>query len=521
MQAHIPTLFLVIITVSFILAAVIAGAGYRKRPELMLWASSLVLHGLAFLLFSLRGEISNFLSIILANMFICAIFAVIAEGFFFFLQRPSPRLLIWSPLAVVTVGFTYWIDNMTARLTLAGLVYGAQCMLLVYFVISSRHQVAGRGKYIFAASALTEGLLLLSRGILVSNGYLIAGFSTASPLNTITYLVSIISLILLVIGLLLMTWERDEQSLIQREAELKVAIATTEQERRQLEITFKTANDGIYIIDENGLLVDANDAFLDMHGFDKRMVGKLHFQDWNVGQDKEAMHAYMQQIFNSNHKLIFDTIHRRQDGKELNVEVSANSLILDNKRYLYCAARDITERKKMQAQLIAQARSDYLTGLNNRRYFVELSKKELERVKRNNKPLSFLMLDIDNFKQINDTYGHNIGDIVLKNLADICIRTIREIDIAGRLGGEEFGIVLPETRIDDAVEVAERLRKAVESETMQINEDIVIRFTISIGAAYITGADKNFDDLMVAADRAMYAAKANGKNMVVRSFESV
>lgn len=178
---------------------------------------------------------------------------------------------------------------------------------------------------------------------------------------------------------------------------------------------------------------------------------------------------------------------------------------------------DITDRKLMEIELENHAHTDFLTGLFNRRFFYELAEKELERVKRYHKPLSLLMLDIDNFKRINDNYGHNIGDIVLKKLAEICISTIREIDIAGRLGGEEFGIVLPETQIDDAVEVAERLRKTVESAIMQIDEEILFRFTISIGAANLTGNHKNLDELMIAADKAMYFAKANGKNKVLRN----
>ncbi len=516
MHAHTPTLFLVIITVSFVLSAVIAAAGYRKKPELLLWATSLVLHGLAFVLFSLRGQISDVLSIVLANVFLSAIFAILAEGFFFFLRRPPPRLLIWSPLAIITVGIAYWLDHIASRLILASFVYGAQCMLLVYFVLRNQRQVAGRGKYIYVASALIESLLLFTRGILVCSGHQDLGIATASPINTITYLVSIISLILLVIGLLLMTWERDQQSLIEREAELKAAVVEAEQERRQLEVTFKTANDGIYIIDENGLLVDANDAFLQMHGFDKSMIGQLHFYDWCVDQDAETLHAYMQKIFHSNHKLLFETIHRCHDGRMLNMEVSANALVLGNRRHIYCAARDITDRKKLQAQLVTQAHSDYLTGLNNRRYFVVLSEKEFERARRYQKPLSLLMLDIDDFKHVNDTYGHNVGDIVLKRLAAICLGTLRKIDIAGRLGGEEFGIALPETKIDDAIELAERLRKAVETEkTGSAVADF--SFTISIGVASLSGDHMNLDDLMISADKALYAAKAAGKNRVVKS----
>lgn len=517
MQAHIPTLFLVIITVSLILAGVLAAAGYRKKTELILWSSSLVLHSLAFILYSLRGQISDLLSIVVANICMSSIFAVIAEGFFLFLRKRPPRLLIWAPVFLVGLLFIWLLDNFQARVMFGGLIFGLQCLYLAYITAANRHHIHGRGKYIFGASAIIEATMLCYRAISLLTGSQVSPFLAPTQVNTITYLVSVVSMILLVVGLLLMTWERDERLLRRREAELEMAMHDTEQKRKQLETTFKTANDGIYILDERGLLIDANDAFLKMHGFDKTAIGRLHIQDWNAQQNQDVILAHLQKILTSHHKIMFETLHYGRDGKIISVEVNANPLMLDDKKLIYCASRDITERKKLQEQLTAQAHYDFLTGLNNRRNFVQLAENELARDRRSHKPLSLLMMDIDNFKRINDTYGHVVGDHVLRHLADLCLNTVREIDIVGRLGGEEFGIILPETQIDDAVEVAERLRKNVEKTELPLAEHAAIRYTISIGVARIMGQHIKLDDLIMAADKALYAAKTAGKNKVMTS----
>jgi diguanylate cyclase (GGDEF)-like protein/PAS domain S-box-containing protein len=312
-----------------------------------------------------------------------------------------------------------------------------------------------------------------------------------------------------------MTWERDEHALRESEQELKSAVAMAEQEHRELEVTLRTANDGIYIIDENGLLTDANDAFLQMHQFDKSVIGQLHAQDWDTQLEDVLLHSYARRVRDSEQKMIFETVHRCRDGRHLNVEVSANALTRNGKQVIYCAARDISDRKLLETQLLAQAHFDYLTGLNNRRYFVELSEGELLRAKRYQKKLSLLMLDLDDFKHINDTYGHKAGDIVLTQIALICRNVLREIDIIGRLGGEEFAVVLPETDLDYAIEVAERLREVVALTRISINDNTGLHMTVSIGVASLAAYHDNVDALLLSADKALYLAKGAGKNQVV------
>ncbi len=175
---------------------------------------------------------------------------------------------------------------------------------------------------------------------------------------------------------------------------------------------------------------------------------------------------------------------------------------------------DITERKLLEKELKRQAHIDVLTNLNNRRHFFELAEHELSRARRHELPLSALMLDIDHFKRCNDTWGHAVGDRVLQKLAEVCIHTLREIDIPGRIGGEEFAVLLVETDACQAMEAAERLRQALADAELVLEDGQTIRFTVSIGVAYLAAGDHEIADLLRRADMALYAAKHGGRNRV-------
>lgn len=123
------------------------------------------------------------------------------------------------------------------------------------------------------------------------------------------------------------------------------------------------------------------------------------------------------------------------------------------------------------------------------------------------------MIDIDRFKQVNDSYGHVSGDLVLRELANTIVRTIRSVDIVGRIGGDEFGVILPETPAVDALTLAERLRLNFSSESMSV-DDGGLSFTISIGTAFLTETDRSLEDVIANADNALYQAKQQGRNSV-------
>ncbi|HXH03987.1 MAG TPA: diguanylate cyclase [Candidatus Competibacteraceae bacterium] len=179
------------------------------------------------------------------------------------------------------------------------------------------------------------------------------------------------------------------------------------------------------------------------------------------------------------------------------------------------SVQDITARKRMEEELRQRALYDSLTGACNRRYFLEQSAQELKRAQRYRRPLSLLMLDIDHFKRINDSHGHAVGDEALRRFSAICRETLRVQDVFGRLGGEEFAILLPETNGVQAVELAERLRQTLARQEHPMPDGTLLRFTVSIGATLLTTEDRGVDMLLSRADCALYRAKQGGRNRVV------
>ncbi len=170
--------------------------------------------------------------------------------------------------------------------------------------------------------------------------------------------------------------------------------------------------------------------------------------------------------------------------------------------------------KKSNMALMELSNTDPLTRLSNRRFLMKTLEKELQRCERSQKGLALIMVDVDHFKRINDSYGHQQGDVVLKTIADEMKGSLRDYDMAARFGGEEFALVLPETALDEAIHVANRLRVAI-SELRFPGEYHEIRLTISLGlATYPHNKIRTVDDLIREADRALYNAKEKGRNRV-------
>lgn len=192
----------------------------------------------------------------------------------------------------------------------------------------------------------------------------------------------------------------------------------------------------------------------------------------------------------------------------------ALGVILENRATLRRAYAQLAER---EAELDHLAHSDPLTGVANRRHFFLVGTSEWARAKRHGRALSVLMVDVDHFKAINDTYGHGTGDETLKALATACRATLRDCDLIARMGGEEFAVLLAEIDLMAAQMVAERLRQVAAEMMVATDGGGHLSLTISIGAASLCPDDEALEDVVRRADRALYAAKAAGRNQVVVS----
>ncbi len=180
----------------------------------------------------------------------------------------------------------------------------------------------------------------------------------------------------------------------------------------------------------------------------------------------------------------------------------------------YCLViRDISDKREASEKHRIATSCDHLTGISNRRAFFEAAELELERVRRSPREMSLIFFDADNFKKINDSHGHPVGDIILRHLAETLTATFRQVDIVARIGGEEFAVILPSTGIDAARVVAERLRRQVASQPVEV-DGVPISYTVSGGIASLDASVNGLDALMKRADQALYAAKAHGRNCI-------
>ncbi len=221
--------------------------------------------------------------------------------------------------------------------------------------------------------------------------------------------------------------------------------------------------------------------------------------------------------------VIMLTSHEDQESKIRGLEAGASDYVtkpffpaeLLARVKVQLKIKSLQDRLKQSNQQLKElSQTDALTGLANRRHLMEILSTEFERSRRNNVHFSLLMIDLDHFKKVNDTYGHQEGDVVLRSLAELMHCHLRQYDTAARFGGEEFSLILPETDPVEAAGVAERMRKAI-AKMAFTGEIEKLQITASIGVATSPNSKINHaEDLLRAADDALYEAKSNGRNRV-------
>lgn len=206
-----------------------------------------------------------------------------------------------------------------------------------------------------------------------------------------------------------------------------------------------------------------------------------------------------------------ESVVRRADGALVAAEVSLATFHAGGKPYLLATLRDISQRLVAEKQLRDSATHDGLTGALNRATVMQLGEVELMRSRRYGRHFSVIMLDIDHFKAINDRHGHPAGDVVLRLVAEVCKTSLRNCDVVGRYGGEEFVLMLPETGADGAARVAERIRRTVaEMQPPEVDRPT----TVSAGVAALNTGIFDLAALIAAADRALYRAKRVGRDRI-------
>lgn len=269
----------------------------------------------------------------------------------------------------------------------------------------------------------------------------------------------------------------------------------------------QTTSDGFNICDEYGNILEVNDSYCNMLGYLPAELKNMNIADIECTENKEMVVAHTKKIIR-NGSDTFTSKHKHKSGAEIDVEVSITYLKDDGGRF-FSFIRDITDRKKLETELLRIATYDNLTGIFNRKSIEENIQSGIERSNRYGTPFSLIMFDIDDFKRINDTMGHQVGDSVLVGVAEVVKQHLRVLDTLGRWGGEEFMIVLSDTHKNEAEIVAEKLRATLESHR---NGDAV-HVTASFGVTSYQENDTH-DSLVNRVDSLLYNAKNKGKNCV-------
>jgi diguanylate cyclase (GGDEF)-like protein len=368
---------LIAVNVTLTLSVGLVARG-KLRDGMAYWAAGLACNAAGYVLFALRGQVSDLLSIVLANVLVACVFALFTEGVFQFQKRRPRRWLVWLPVVVTALLFGALIPWQAARVVAGTIIFSAQSAAIMVSLLQRHKTTVGVGQYFMVAGFLMMIIAFAFQGV----GTLlrkdeVTSIMTPHFVQTVIFLVATISVVVVSLGLVVMIKDRAD---------------------------------------------------------------------------------------------------------ELN--------------------RNLAMR-------------DELTGLINRRSLLESLAQHLSAAKRHGQPLSLLMVDIDFFKRVNDTYGHLSGDKVLKTMASSIVQRTRAQDVPGRLGGEEFLVILPNSTEQGAWQLAENLRQGVEATAFQAVSGEPIAITVSIGLCALSQLpDPQCDDLIAASDQALYRAKAAGRNRV-------
>ena len=296
---------------------------------------------------------------------------------------------------------------------------------------------------------------------------------------------------------------------------LKAEIAKLEATKTDLESIFEQLPDVFYRTNMQGIITLISPSCFEILGYRQEvMLGTLMADYYKTPEERQKI---VKAITDGKGKATkVEAAFKHKDDSIVWISTSAAVRLDADKKPIFIegVARDISDRKRMEDQLTMLSRIDGLTGVFSRNYFMDRCDELFKVMRRYEHSASMLMMDLDHFKNINDSYGHHVGDLALIAFTRVCQQEIRESDVLGRLGGEEYGLMMPETTVQNAQALAERIRMHTAAIEIPVGKKI-IKITVSIGLVELSTVAQTLDDALRYADQAMYKAKLKGRNQVV------
>ncbi|MCP4138974.1 MAG: diguanylate cyclase [Chloroflexi bacterium] len=528
-------LSLALMNLSLFFVLLIFRSAQKTYPGYIYWVASILCISITFSLLATQDVLPTFLSSVIGN--VLAIFVSVFRLEAIKRFAGNNRLSVFNfllPLFLLPLFYYFSFERpSTFMINFIFTVPTVVLMLQVAWVLHRSHvespNAASRvlSVFLLVFSFLTSARLLIWAVAPLSEGVL-----HNATLNVLSNIALMFFAMVFTIGFILLHSQRMHNEVLNLNVQLS-----------QLHQAIEQSPSSIVITDLTGQIEYVNPYFSELTGYSQQETTGMHTKALKSGEMSPAIYDEIWHTIKAGRPWRGELCNKRKDGS-LYWEFTVIAPIRDENDQIanYIAFKeDVTERKiaeerlqqserklrslnqelqqrldeitHLKAELQEQAIRDPLTGLHNRRYLFEFLQREFGLMKRKQREISILLLDLDHFKNINDTYGHGAGDVVLQETARLLQSITRETDLACRYGGEEFLLLLPDMDCATALKRAEFLRKSLQEMSVQYN-DLSLNVTASIGLASHPADGKDHPDIIQKADEALYVAKRQGRNRV-------
>lgn len=449
----------------------------------------------------------------------------------FFGQRRRREWLIafYVFFSLATLYFTYFDNNPAMRRVMTSTsIAGFSFLIAQSFFVYKLRSVKISAYFLTGVFGLNAGFFALRALTTFSDGVLGTIFPS-SLAQTAVYGIALIGSMLWTFGFIILINQRSNAEMRAAKEETETLfneLKLTEAQRRESEKRYRLladhSNDVIWTMTQAGQFTYISPSVLQLRGFTPEEALRQSREQAFCSDSLAALQSLLEHALTqtkTGHPLPTEYVEieqPRKNGDTVWTEVTARAVYDAGEQLVewVCVSRDITERRQLKESLQKQASTDELTGISNRRHFLQLAPGELSRAFRLSHSLAIAIMDVDHFKYINDTYGHATGDQILVAFAQICQKNIRAIDLFARFGGDEFVLLFPETDGEQAREIVERVRLALGAQPVDLGGSLV-PITISAGVVSMANHLEALDTLLQRADQALYEAKETGRDRVV------